>query len=306
MLPTWLRGSTAHGRQLSTRTTMTQFTDDLIVKRLRWVMLGVMLFSMIATLSGQPQDFWTHPESAVRFDGLSIYDKTNHKFEFFLGHSCEAYVFACFVYFAATFVLVSVLPKKSALIAIFSFIFAHFYGGSNWLAVRWHYGVRGPSVYQFVLAIFVTLAAFPGPEKARFALKRLPWVAVGALLLDFTNTLIGQPHSYWQHPGAVHEANALSRMFLLHGWFAFFLYAVVYCCVILWLASVLPVTAALICVFAFIFGGYGGATNWFFYEWRMGMEAPVLLGVALSVAVVLLAFPETRKVHADRSLAVNV
>jgi hypothetical protein len=284
---------------------MIQFTDDLIVKRLRWVMLGVMLFSMIATLAGQPRVFWTSPERAIRFDGLSIYDHTNHKFEFFLGHGWEAYLLACAVYFGAAFALVSVLPRRPALIAMFSFIFGHFYGGSNRLAVRWHYGVVGPMAYQFAPAIFLTLAAFPVPENARLAQKRLPWVAVGVLLLDFANTLIGQPHSYWQHPETVHEANALSRMFLLHGWFAFSLYAVAYCFVILWLASALPRTAAVICVFAFVFAGYGGAANWFFYEWRMGMEAPVLLGIALSVAIVLLAFPETQKIRASRSVAVS-
>lgn len=285
--------------------TVTQFTDDPIVKRLRWVMLGVMLFSVVATLAGQPLEFWSHPESAVRFDGLSIYDHTNHKFEFFLGHGWKAYVLACSVYFAGAFVLVSVLPKRPALIAIFSFIFAHFYGGSNWLAVRWHSGVVGPLAYSFVPSILLTLAAFPVAENARLAVKRLPWVAVGALLLDFTCTLIGQPHSYWQHPETVHEANALSRLFLLHGWFSFSLYDLAYCFVILWLASTLPRTAGLICTFAFIFGGYGGAACWFFYEWRMGIEAPILLGIALSVAVVLLAFPETRRVPRARALAVN-
>jgi hypothetical protein len=274
---------------------MTHFTDDVIVKRLRWLMLGVMLFSMIVTLAGQPPEFWSHPESAIRFDGLSIYDHTNHKFEFFLGHGWEAYVLACAVYFAAVFVLVSVLPKRPALIAIFSFIFAHFYGGSNWLAVRWHTGVLGPNLYLFVPAVLVPLAAFPVAENARLAVKRLPWVAVAALLLDFTCTLIGQPHSYWQHPETVHEANALSRLFLLHGWFSFSLYDLAYCFVILWLASTLPRTAGLICTFAFIFGGYAGAANWFFYEWRMGIEAPILLGIALSVMIVLVAFPTDRR-----------
>jgi hypothetical protein len=282
-----------------------QFTDDPIVKRLRWLMLGVMLFSMVATLSGQPPDFLAHPEGAIRFDGLSIYDLTNHKFEFFLGHGWEAYVVACSVYFGAAFALVSILPRRLALIAIFSFIFGHFYGGSNWLAVRWHSGVLGPMAYSFVPSILLTLAAFPSPENPRGAVKRLPWVAVGALLLDFTCTLIGQPRGYWQHPEMVHEANALSRLFLLHGWFAFCLYDAAYCLVILWLASTLPRTAALICTFAFIFGGYGGAANWFFYEWRMGMEAPILLGVALSLAVVGVAFPATRRVPPDRALAVN-
>jgi hypothetical protein len=279
---------------------MIPFTDDRIAKRLRWVMLGVMLFSMTATLSGQSQEFWTHPDRAIRFDGLSIYNATNHKFEFFLSYGWEAYVFACFAYFAVAFVFVSVLPRRPALIAIFSFILSHFYGGSNWLAVRWHFGVLGLTLYGLVLAIFVTLAAFPVSKNAGFAVRRIRWVAVGTLLLDFTNTLIGQPHTYWQHPQTVHEANTLSRMFLLRGWFAFAVYDVAYCYVIVWLASALPETPALICVFAFMFGGYAGATNWFFYEWRMGIEAPILLGIALSVVIVLAVFPTTQRA-ADRS-----
>jgi hypothetical protein len=63
-----------------------RFTDDRIVKRLRWIMLGVMLFSVINTLIGQPKSFWYAPESAIRGDGLSIHNSTNPTFEFFLGH----------------------------------------------------------------------------------------------------------------------------------------------------------------------------------------------------------------------------
>jgi len=55
-----------------------KFTDDQIVKRLRWVMMAVMLFSLFNTLSGQPQSFWHHPETAIRGDGLSIHNETNH------------------------------------------------------------------------------------------------------------------------------------------------------------------------------------------------------------------------------------
>jgi len=42
----------------------------------------------------QPAGFWHNPEHATRFDGLSIYDDTNSKFEFFLGHGWAPYVMA--------------------------------------------------------------------------------------------------------------------------------------------------------------------------------------------------------------------
>jgi hypothetical protein len=60
-----------------------KFTDDQIVKRLRWAMIAVMLFSLFNTLAGQPRSFWHHPETAIRGDGLSIHNETNHTFEFF-------------------------------------------------------------------------------------------------------------------------------------------------------------------------------------------------------------------------------
>jgi hypothetical protein len=268
---------------------------------LRWVMLSSMLFSMLLTLAGQPQAFWSQPECAIRFDGLSIYNQTNHKFEFFLGHGWAPYIAACLVYFAAAFVLVSLMPKRPALIAIFSFIFGHFYGGANWLAVHWHSGVQGEVVYGLILAAMSTLALIPA-HKHGFMLKRLSWIAAGALLVDFGNTLVGQPHSYWQNPAMAHEANALSRYFLMHGWWAFCIYDIAYCCVILLLASVLPRTGALISTFAFLLGGYAGASNWFFYEWRMGMETPVIYGIVLSAVLVWMAFPpipETNQVKRE-------
>jgi hypothetical protein len=54
--------------------------------------------------------------------------------------------------------------------------------------------------------------------------------------------------------------------------------------------SILPTTAALICIFAFTLGAFAGGSNWFFYEWRLGMQAPVIYGVVLSGIIVALAF----------------
>lgn len=266
-----------------------------MINRLRWVMLGVMLFSMVATLAGQPPDFWRHPQSAMRFDGLSIYNHTNAKFEFLLGHGWAPYVIACLAYFTAAFALVSALPKKLGLTAIFAFIFGHFYGGSSWLATRWHAGFGGLTVYALTLAAALAFAITPVVKDGRLVLMRLRWIAVAALLMDFTNTLIGQPHSYWQNPAAVYEGNALSRYFLLHGWWAFCMYDMAYCVVILWLAASLPRNGAFMSTFAFLLGGYAGASNWFFYVWRMGIAAPILYGTVLSAIMVALVFSDSRE-----------
>jgi hypothetical protein len=268
-----------------------KFTDDQIVRRLRWAMMAVMLFSLFNTLSGQPESFWPHPETAIRGDGLSIHNATNHTFEFFLGHGWQAYLPACAVYFAAAFLIVSMLPRTAAMIAIFSFMLGHYFGASNWLAVRWHLGSAGAPIYGIVLGMIVAFAAFPEAEDIDPAIKRLRWVMVVMILSDLTITLVGQPGSYWHHPETMQEANSLSRFFLGYGWWAFFLYDLVYAWGLFLLVSKLPRVIALVTVFAFIFSHFNGVSSWLFYRWRMGMEAPVIYGTILGTVIVLLVFP---------------
>ena len=272
------------------------FTTDQIVKRLRWVMIGAILFSMVNTLFGQPVNFWHHPETALRGDGLSIYNETNHTFDFFLGLGWHAYLITSLIYLAGAFLLVSILPKRVALVTIFSFIFGHFFGATNWLAIRWHLGIVASSIYGLMLVPIIIFSAFPTPSSITDKIiKRLFWVMIGAMICDTINTLLGQPASYWLHPETVHEANQISRYFLAQGWYAFIFRDLIYFFGIFWLVLILPRRWALICIFYFMFTGFIGASNWFFYEWRMGMETPVIFGIMLSVIIVLLAFPASDK-----------
>ena len=255
-------------------------------------MIGAILFSVINTLAGQPVSFWHHPEIAIRGDGLSIYNETNHTFEFSLGQGWQAYLIANLIYFLGAFLLVSVLPKKAALITIFSFTFGHYFVGCNWLAVRWHLGIQGSALYALALGPAIVLSAFPisGTKTAQI-MNGLRWVVIGVILLDVTNTLLGQPTGYWLRPELVHEANSVSHFLLMHGWYAYLLVmGLVYCSLIFWLVSILPRTWALICSFYFILVSFIGASNWFFYEWRMGMESPVIIGIVISLAIVWLTF----------------
>ena len=271
------------------------FTDDPIIKRLRWAMIAVMLFSIFNTLAGQPSGFWEHPETAIRGDGLAIHNATNHTFEFFLSHGWQVYLCACAVYVAVAFLIVSILPRTAALIAFFSFIFGHYFGASNWLVVRWHLGMAGPPIYGIVLGAIVAFSAFPVAENIDPAIKRLRWVMVGAILADLTVTLIGQPRSYWHHPETMHEANSVSRLFMGYGWWAYFLYDLVYAWGVFLLVSKLPRVIALVSIFPFILGHFNGVSCWFFYEWRMGMVTPVIYGILFSVVIVWSAFPLNRK-----------
>ncbi len=269
-----------------------KFTSDQTVKRLRWVLIGAILFSMVNTLSGQPESFWHHPETAIRGDGLSIYNETNHTFDFFLGRGWMSYLFTSLIYLSAVFLIVSVLPRKLALIAIFSFFFGHFFGANNWLAVRWHLGINASAIYGLVLVPIIVLEAFPTlSSNTDQIIKRLRWVMLGPMLLDMINTLVGQPASYWLHPETVHEANEISRFFLIRGWYAYVFWDIFYFSGIFLLVSILPRRLALICIFIFILIHFVGTSNWLFYEWRMGMETPVIFGIILSVIIVMLAFP---------------
>ena len=270
-----------------------KFTNDQIVKRLRWVMVGAILFSIINTLMGQPYSFWHHPETAIRGDGLSIYNSTNHTFDFFLGLGWQSYLITCLVYISLAFLLVSILPQRTALILIFSFIFGHFFEATNWLANRWHFGTNSASIYGLVLAPVIVSSAFPqfGSNMDKI-IKRLRWLIVGPMVLDLMNTLIGQPSSYWLNPETVHEGNPMSRYLLIHGWYTYLFVHMIFIMGLFWLVWIFPKRIGLICIFFFMFGGFIGASCWFFYVWRMGMQTPVILGIILSILIVLLAFPK--------------
>ena len=286
-----------------------KFTTDRVVKRLRWVMLGTILFSMLNTLLGQPESFWHHPETAIRGDGLSIYDRINFTFDFFLGNGWQAYLITSLIYLSCAFLLVSILSRKAALIAIFSFVFGHYFGATNWLAVRWHLGISAPTIYGLVLAPIIVFSAFPIlRSNTDQVIKKIRWVMLAPMFLDMINTLIGQPTSYWLHPETVHEANAISRFFLIQGWYAYVSWSMFYFSGVFWLVLILPRRLALTCIFYFTLSHFVGASNWFFYEWRMGMETPVILGIILSILIAVVAFPmpnegSTRDLLSDEAAA---
>src|SRR4051812_25027532 len=101
------------------------FSTSLFVARLRWVMIAGMVLSFILTLAGQPKSFWRDPTTAIRGDAQPLHSTTNHTFEFFLSHGALPYLAANLLYLAIAFAIVSRLPRKIAVIAIFSVIFAH-------------------------------------------------------------------------------------------------------------------------------------------------------------------------------------
>ena len=264
---------------------------DPIVKRLRWVMLAAMLFSGLSTLLGQPNSFWLHPQTALRGDGLSIYSPTNRTFDFFLGHGWDAYIATILIYVVAAFLALSLLPKACATITALAAIFGHYFGATLWLGSVWHLGGLGFVLYAVVLGVVLAFWVFPSTHIDDRIVSRLRWLMSAAILLDFFVTLLGQPHTYWRHPGTVNEADPLFAFFLLRGWIAGVLFYLVYLVSTYLLVSIDSRNTALVCIFAMVFGHFSGASSWLFFRWRLGMQAPVLYGALLSTVIVLLAVP---------------
>jgi hypothetical protein len=129
-----------------------KLTNDKVVQRLRWVMVGVMLFDTLNTILGQPASYWQHPATAEEGDPF---------FYFFLSHGLFVYLLFSLVYFVSIFLIVSVIPRRTGLMVIFAFILGHFLGAASWPAYRWHFGVLGLIIYGILLSVLIVLAAFP-------------------------------------------------------------------------------------------------------------------------------------------------
>jgi hypothetical protein len=127
-------------------------TADKAVRRLRWVMIGAMLFDKANTVLGQPASYWQNPATV---------EEGNPFFHFFLSRGLPVFLLFSLVYIVGLFLMVSFVPRKCSLIIMFAFILCHFLGASTWLAFRWHFGIAGPIIYGIVLSVFIVLAAFP-------------------------------------------------------------------------------------------------------------------------------------------------
>jgi hypothetical protein len=121
-----------------------------VVRRLRWLMLGVMVFDTISTLHGQPDSYWQHPETANEGFFLARY---------FITQGLAVYLLYDLVLFTLYFFLVSWLSPKVAMVVVFALILAYFFGASTWINNGWNFSPQGPVIFGTILAfIFVDLA----------------------------------------------------------------------------------------------------------------------------------------------------
>jgi hypothetical protein len=133
-----------------------RFTTDKSIRQLRWLMIVVMYFDLVNTIIGQPLAFWRDPREA---------EEDNHLFYLFLSRGLLIYFIAAFVYSFTAFCLVSIFPKRLALMVILSFIFGHYFGACSWIYFRWSVGIGGCIIYGIILSIAFVLLAFPRAEE---------------------------------------------------------------------------------------------------------------------------------------------
>ena len=282
---------------------MIQTTEVNLVRRLLSLTIFLIAANTVLTLIAQPASYWRFPHSAIRFDGLPIHSSTNPMFDFFLGHGWPAYLATVTLYAAAVWLLASVVPARLSMVAELTVILDLCYSGSNWIVVRWNAGTAGAMLYIGVAGFLLASAVLSsvGPDDAN-ALKRMCLLMALATAIDAAFTLIGQPPGYWHNTAAVHEGNPIARYFLEIGWWAYAAYILVWIAMP-WLVAVRAsrLTGWTI-AFAFALGGLLGGSNWLFYVWRLGLQAPVIYGMLLSVLIVrLILRPDQAASHAVES-----
>jgi hypothetical protein len=133
-----------------------KLTTDKSVKQLRWVYIGASLFDRCCTLIGQPDSYWHHPES-VR--------EGNEFVRYFLSRGLPVYLLYSLIYISAVLLVISIIPRRLALVGLLSMILVHYFAACTWLVYHWHFGVCASSIYGVVLGVVFVFVAFPDPDK---------------------------------------------------------------------------------------------------------------------------------------------
>src|SRR5438128_1443780 len=132
-----------------------RLTKDCLTKRLRWVMVCVILSDTFATLLGQPKSYWQHPATASEY---------NRFMRLFVAQGCWPFLFWSLLYVAGALLVVSILPRRFALMGLFSYILCHYFGASTWWVYHWGYGMQASIIYGIILAVVLVLCGVGGQD----------------------------------------------------------------------------------------------------------------------------------------------
>ncbi len=118
-------------------------------------MTGVILLDLVCTFAGQPASYWRDPTTGIEGNRLVKRIVVEGHLPFLL---------ASILYVSAVTWLVSITPRKLALMGILGMIFGHYFGASTWLCYRFGIGVQGPILYGILLGILLVSTGSNSPE----------------------------------------------------------------------------------------------------------------------------------------------
>jgi hypothetical protein len=135
------------------------FAKNNMKNKLRWLLVAVILFDFAVTILGQPSSYWHDPLSA---------DEGNALFRWFMVRGTICYFAFILSYIVGIFVLVTALPRKSALITGLIFLLAHYFAASTWLSYHFRLSMAGPIMYAVVLSMALMWILESGGSKGCF------------------------------------------------------------------------------------------------------------------------------------------
>jgi hypothetical protein len=112
--------------------------------KLLWLLLAVIAFDFVVTLVGQPSSYWGDAHTAR---------EANPLFAWFMVRGIAWYLSLIVAYMASVGVLLTVLPRRGAIVTGLVFLLSHYFAACTWLTLRFDLGMTGPVIYATVLSI---------------------------------------------------------------------------------------------------------------------------------------------------------
>jgi hypothetical protein len=132
-------------------------TTDPILKRLRWLMILVIFIDGVVTIVARDRGFWRELDTSGGA-GKILYPVLQHGY---LGVAAFSLAYA-----GVAFALVSLLPRRLAVVVLFSYVLAHYASASTWFSCAFHYGVKASIIYGVLIALAISSLGFPSTHLA--------------------------------------------------------------------------------------------------------------------------------------------
>ncbi len=114
---------------------------------LRWAAVPVIAFDTMVTMFGQPKSYWNAPWTGR---------EGNPFFAWFLVRGGTFFLILSACYISGAVLLVSVLPRRFALVVLMSFIFGHYYGAVTWFR-HFGFGISAAIVYGVLISLLLVV-----------------------------------------------------------------------------------------------------------------------------------------------------